>query len=116
CTAWSLHDTIALAKRGTPAGLIGTTAFQGLAVSEMGAQGVGALPLLVVEHPLGGERPDAIARRAQQAFEQLHALIAGSGTSDRDETTDRASGATAQADLPAPATITIPDDPIAILD
>jgi len=95
-----------------------------LAVSEMGAQGVSALPLLVVEHPLGGERPEAIARRAQQAFEQLHALIAGSGTSDRTEPTDRASGATAasnrpptaEADLAAPATIDIPDDPIAILD
>ena len=90
----------------------------------MGAQGVSALPLLVVEHPLGGERPEAIARRAQQAFEQLHALIAGSGTSDRTEQTDRASGATAasnrpptaEADLAAPATIDIPDDPIAILD
>ena len=44
----------------------------------MGAQGVSALPLLVVEHPLGGERPDAIARRAQQAFEQLQAIVAGS--------------------------------------
>ncbi|PYN08312.1 MAG: hypothetical protein DME02_08275 [Candidatus Rokuibacteriota bacterium] len=95
-----------------------------MAVSEMGAQGVSALPLLVVEHPLGGERPEAIARRAQQAFEQLHALIAGSGTSDRTEPTDRASGATAasnrpptaEADLAAPATIDIPDDPIAILD
>ena len=90
----------------------------------MGAQGVSALPLLVVEHPLGGERPEVIARRAQQAFEQLHALIAGSGTSDRTEPTDRASGATAAsnrpptagADLAAPATIDIPDDPIAILD
>src|SRR5438270_572946 len=44
----------------------------------MGAQGVSALPLLVVEHPLGGERPEAIARRAQQAFEQLNAIVAGS--------------------------------------
>ncbi len=119
-----------MAKRGTPAGLIGTTAFQGLAVSEMGAQGVSALPLLVVEHPLGGERPEAIARRAQQAFEQLNALISGSRTA----TVDRASGATptgerpsgatgisnsppaVQADLAAPATINIPDDPIALLE
>jgi hypothetical protein len=111
-----------LAKRGTPAGLIGTTAFQGLAVSEMGAQGVSALPLLVVEHPLGGERPEAIARRAQQAFEQLGALI--SGTIDRAETKDRASGApaisnrppTTEAGLADPATINISDDPIAILE
>ena len=121
-----------MAKRGTAAGLIGTTAFQGLAVSEMGAQGVSALPLLIVEHPLGGERPEAIARRAQQAFEQLSALISGSGvgtkdstgTSDRSGTIDRASGATAvsgrppaaEAGLADPATIDIPDDPISILE
>ena len=55
--------------------LIGTTAFQGLAVSEMAALGVTGLPLVVVEHPLGGERPDAIARRAHQAVEQIVALI-----------------------------------------
>jgi hypothetical protein len=46
----------------------------------MGAQGVSALPLLVVEHPLGGERPEAISRRAAQAFEQLNALVGGSRT------------------------------------
>jgi hypothetical protein len=38
---------------------------------------VSGLPLLVIEHPLGGERPDAVARRAHQAFEQLAALIEG---------------------------------------
>src|SRR5262249_45105556 len=93
----------------------------------MGAQGVSALPLLVVEHPLGGERPEAVARRAQQAFEQLSALIAG--TLDSAETRDSASGATAisnrppahQADLPAlattdPTTITGPDDPSSLLE
>jgi len=60
---------------GTPAGLIGTTAFQGLAVSELTALGAAGLPLLVVQHPLGGERPESVARRAQQALEQLGSLI-----------------------------------------
>ena len=84
----------------------------------MGAQGVSALPLLVVEHPLGGERPEAIARRAQQAFEQLSALIsgaAGAGTKDR----ATAATAAAHAGLADPATtdpITVGDDPVAILD
>jgi hypothetical protein len=84
----------------------------------MGAQGVSALPLLVVEHPLGGERAEAIARRAQQAFEQLNALISGSG---------RGSGATTisngpptnQAGLAGPATTTfldLPDDPTAVFE
>ena len=64
-----------LAKTGTPSGLIATSAFQGLAVSELGALGVSGLPLLVVEHPLGGERPEGVSRRAHQAVEQLASLI-----------------------------------------
>lgn len=109
----------------------------------MGAQGVSALPLLVVEHPLGGERPEAIARRAHQAFEQLNALIGGpttrgsATTSGGSATTERASGASggcASAELASgattvsnrpptslpeqasPATIDLPDDPTAVFD
>ncbi|MBI4629677.1 MAG: hypothetical protein HY729_13265, partial [Candidatus Rokubacteria bacterium] len=58
-----------MARLGTPAGLIGTTAFQGLAVSELAALGVSGLPLNVIQHPLGGERPESVARRAHQALE-----------------------------------------------
>ena len=63
-----------MAKAGTSAGFIGTTAFQGLATSEVAALGVVGLPLLIVEHPLGGERPESIVRKAAQAFEQLRGL------------------------------------------
>jgi hypothetical protein len=66
-----------MARAGTPAGLIATTAFQRLALSEVTALGVVGLPLLVVDHPLGGERPDGIARRAHQAVEQLLSLSGG---------------------------------------
>jgi hypothetical protein len=55
--------------------LIGTTAFQRLAVGEMTALGITGMPLLLVEHPLGGERPEGVARRAVQAVEQLAGLI-----------------------------------------
>ncbi len=41
----------------------------------MAALGISGLPLLVVQHPLGGERPEAVARRALQAVEQLGSLI-----------------------------------------
>ena len=57
--------------------MIGTTAFQGLALSELGALGVAGLPLLVVQHPLGGEQPESVARLAHQAVEQLLALLGG---------------------------------------
>ena len=101
-----------MAKRGTPAGLIGTTAFQGLAVSEMGAQGVSALPLLVVDHPLGGERAEAIARRAQQAFEQLHALIASTAKAARaGRSTERIVGGASDSEP-----ISVDDDPIAVFE
>jgi hypothetical protein len=35
------------------------------------------LPLLVVQHPLGGEQPESVTRRAHQAVEQLVALLGG---------------------------------------
>ena len=44
-------------------------------MSELAALGVTGLPLLVIEHPLGGERAEAIARRARQAVEQLASLM-----------------------------------------
>jgi hypothetical protein len=62
---------------GTPAGLIATTAFQGLAVNQLAARGVSGLALLVIDHPLGGERTEAIVRRAHQAVEQLAAILGG---------------------------------------
>jgi len=58
--------------------LIGTTVFQRLAVGEMASLGISGMPLLLVDHPLGGERPDGVARRAVQAVEQLGGLIARS--------------------------------------
>src|SRR5262249_25312737 len=75
CTSWSLHDAMELAKAGAPAGIITTTVFQGLALSEIGALGVAGLPLLVLEHPLGGERSEGVIRRARQAVDQLAALL-----------------------------------------
>ncbi|HEU5191126.1 MAG TPA: hypothetical protein VFX14_15685 [Methylomirabilota bacterium] len=64
-----------MAKQGTPAGLISTTVFQKLALSEMTALGATTLPLLVVQHPLGGEKPEGVSRRAAQAMEQLGSLL-----------------------------------------
>ena len=49
--------------------------FQKLALAEMGALGVTGLPLLVIDHPLGGEKPESVSRRARQAIEQLAGLL-----------------------------------------
>ena len=101
------------------------------------------LPLLVIQHPLGGERPDAITRRAHQAMEQLASLIEGTATEARGTATEVGgiatevggiatevgrvgattfsnSPPTPQAGLTAPATtdtddITLDDDPESVL-
>jgi hypothetical protein len=49
--------------------------FQRLALSEMAGLGASGLPLLVIEHPLGGEPPESLSRRVAQAMEQLAGLI-----------------------------------------
>src|SRR5688500_11847659 len=79
----------------------------------MSAQGVSALPLLVVEHPLGGERPEAVARRAQQAFEQLNALIGGPAAKDPPSL---AGPATIMSTSGAEPYLDLPDDPAAIFE
>ena len=66
-----------MAKRGTPSGLIATVVFQNLAVSEMAALGATGLPLLVIQHPLGGEAPEGVSRRVVQAVEQIGAMLGG---------------------------------------
>jgi hypothetical protein len=43
--------------------LITTTVFQRLALGEMAALGATGLPLLVIQHPLGGEAPEGVGRR-----------------------------------------------------
>lgn len=60
-------------RAGIPAALITTTAFRGLAESERETKGVPDLPLLVIDHPLGGEPLDTVAERAAQAARALQA-------------------------------------------
>src|SRR6185436_8032391 len=76
---WSLHDSLELIKIGTPAGLIATTVFQKLAQAEMTALGATSLPVLVIQHPLGGEGLDGVSQRVAQAVEQLSGLLAAGG-------------------------------------
>ena len=85
----------------------------------MSALGVSGLPLLVVDHPLGGERPDSVARRAHQAFEQLASLIEAVGASGASPAGH--GGGLAETVAPTrPATVdapdlTVDDDPLALL-
>jgi hypothetical protein len=48
----------------------------------MAALGAGGLPLLVIQHPLGGETPEGVSRRVAQAEEQLARLLVARRPSD----------------------------------
>ena len=60
-----------LQRAGTPAVVVTTTAFETLAHQEAHTLGMEALPLLVVDHPLGGEPAERIEIRAAHAASQL---------------------------------------------
>jgi len=66
----------------------------------MKALGATGLPLLVIEHPLGGEGLDGVDRRIAQAVDQLSALLAGRGRAGADSA---ALAREPRASAPAPA-------------
>ena len=72
-------------KSGTPAGLITTTVFEKLALAEMAALGATSLPVLVIQHPLGGEGAEGVSQRIAQAVEQLSGLLADERPARRDQ-------------------------------
>ena len=45
----------------------------------MTALGATSLPVLVIQHPLGGEGLDGVSQRVAQAIEQISVLLAAGG-------------------------------------
>ncbi len=93
--------------------MIGTTVFQGLAQSELRALGISGLPLVTIEHPLGGERNEGISRRARQAVDQLTSLLLSQTATGEVGRAEPASSSlrppSIQADLTDLATIDTPE-------
>jgi hypothetical protein len=51
--------------------VVTTTAFETLAHHEARTLGMEGVPLLVIDHPLGGEPPERVTQKAAQALTQL---------------------------------------------
>jgi hypothetical protein len=62
---------VTLERAGTPAVVVTTTAFERLARHEAHTLGMEDLPILVIDHPLGGEPPERVAEKAARAVAQL---------------------------------------------
>lgn len=60
-----------------PTAVVATTAFRELALQAARALGTSTLPLLVIEHPLGGEPPERVRAKAEEALRHLEATLQG---------------------------------------
>ena len=64
-----------LRKRGVPAAVIASDAFQNLGKAQSKVFGVPDLPLAIIPHPLGGLTLEQVEGRAQRAIPQLVTFI-----------------------------------------
>ena len=75
CTAYSVHDTVELERRGIPTVLVTTTKFRPVVAALAAATGLAEIRTLVVDHPIGGVDADTLHRRADGASDVLAALF-----------------------------------------
>lgn len=68
---------MSLQRTGTPAVVVATTAFERLAHHEAHTLGMQDLPIVVIDHPLGGEPPERVAEKAVRAVAGLAARLRG---------------------------------------
>ncbi|MBI3966340.1 MAG: hypothetical protein HY329_11970 [Chloroflexi bacterium] len=67
-----------LDKAGVATAVLCSTPFVAMAKAEAAALGLPDLPIIVVDHPLGGQPPDVVEVRADQAISRLlEAVTAG---------------------------------------
>ena len=64
-----------LRKRGLRAGVVCSTPFEKLGHAQARVFGAPDLPLVMIQHPLGGIQVDEVRTRARQALPNVLALI-----------------------------------------
>ncbi|MDH3598605.1 MAG: hypothetical protein OEU26_03075 [Candidatus Tectomicrobia bacterium] len=62
-------------KRGIPTVTICSTEFEALGRAESGALGLAALPLAIIQHPLGGLKPEVVTKRAQSVVDVIQQML-----------------------------------------
>jgi hypothetical protein len=79
CTAYSVHDTIALERAGIPTVLLTTTRFAPIAATLAADSGLAEIRALVLEHPIGGVDVTTLEARAEAAAGTAAGLLTGAG-------------------------------------
>jgi hypothetical protein len=75
CTSWCVQDCAELERLGTPSVLIGTTAFEALARYEAETFGYGAVPFVLLEHPISGQPTSSVRAKVSQIADRLADLV-----------------------------------------
>ena len=70
-----MHDGIALERRGIPAAVVCTDAFERMGRATAEVAGLPGYPFALVSHPIGRLRPPELRARAEAALEQVVALL-----------------------------------------
>lgn len=73
--SWCIHDAIELEKRGIPTITICTDEFVSLGRMEAQTLMMPQLPIVAVPHPLGGLKPEEVAKKARIAFDAIVRLL-----------------------------------------
>jgi len=81
CTSWCVYDSVELERMGTPTATINSEEFVKLGQSETRALGLAGLPLVTVEHPLGGVDPEVVRERVRSTAAEVVRVL----TTDKDE-------------------------------
>lgn len=68
CSAWLTIDQLNIEKRGIPTVTITTNVFEDAVISSMKAQGISAMAVVAVEHPIAGRNADETRRLAEKAY------------------------------------------------
>ena len=88
CTAWSVHDSIELEKRGVATTLVVTDVFEELSKEVAGSMGAANISMATVAHPLG-EQHEVKARAKENAGNIIETLMAPANI-DRNDIATRA--------------------------
>lgn len=86
CTSYVIHDAIELEKRGSPTVSICSHEFVALGKAEAEALGMANLPMVIVPHPIGGIDLKEVAKKADDAFEDMIQALSVSQVKSSEQT------------------------------
>jgi hypothetical protein len=83
CTAWSVHDSIELEKRGVATVTVVTDVFEELSKEVAGSMGAANVRMATIAHPLGDLKEHEIKARAKKNADTIIATLMAPTNTDR---------------------------------